>query len=61
MAHGGVRDERKERQWRRRVGEWRARGLGVWAFCARRDLAAPSFYKRVALRAAELAIRLPVR
>jgi hypothetical protein len=29
MAHGRARDERKERQWRRWIGEWQASGLSV--------------------------------
>ena len=44
MAHGRARDERKERQWRRWIGEWQASGLSVREFCARRGLATPSFY-----------------
>ena len=44
MAHGRARDERKERQWRRWIGEWQASGLSVRAFCGRRGLATPSFY-----------------
>jgi hypothetical protein len=44
MAHGNERDGRKERQWRRWIGEWRASGLTVRAFCARRGLSEPSFY-----------------
>jgi len=39
MAHGRARDERKERQWRRWIGEWRASGLSVRAFCDRHGLA----------------------
>jgi hypothetical protein len=64
MAHGRVRDEQKERQWRRWIAEWRASGLSVRAFCARRDLAAPSFYnwRRVLeRRAAEKAAFVPVQ
>ena len=44
MAPGRARDERKEQQWRRWIGEWRASGLSVRAFCNRRGLAIPSFY-----------------
>jgi hypothetical protein len=44
MAPGRARDERKEQQWRRWIGEWRASGLSVRAFCDRRGLAIPSFY-----------------
>src|SRR6516165_5281114 len=38
MAPGRARDERKEQQWRRWIGEWRASGLSVRAFCERRGL-----------------------
>ena len=44
MAPGRAREERKERQWRRRISEWRASGLSVRAFCARHGLASASFY-----------------
>ena len=44
MAPSKARDERKERQWWQRIREWRASGLSVRAFCARRGLAEPSFY-----------------
>jgi hypothetical protein len=44
MAPGRVRDEQKEQQWRCWIGAWRASGLSVRAFCARRRLAIPSFY-----------------
>jgi hypothetical protein len=44
MAHGRARDEQKERQWRQWIAEWRASGLSVPAFCARRDLAPARFY-----------------
>jgi hypothetical protein len=44
MALGRARDKRKERQWRRWLGEWRASGLSVRAFCDRRGLAIPTFY-----------------
>jgi hypothetical protein len=44
MAPGRARDERKEHQWRRWIGEWRATGLSVRAFCERRGLALPTFY-----------------
>jgi hypothetical protein len=40
MAPGRARNERKEQQWRRRIGEGRASGLSVRAFCERRGLAA---------------------
>jgi transposase len=64
MAHGRVRDERKEQQWRRWIGEWRASGLSVRAFCDRRGLATPSFYawrRTLAQRAAEKAAFVPVQ
>jgi hypothetical protein len=44
MAPGRIRDERKEQQWRRWISRWRDSGLSVRDFCARRDLATPSFY-----------------
>src|SRR5271167_4904550 len=44
MAPGRARDERKERQWRRWIDQWRVSGLSVRAFCARHGLATPSFY-----------------
>ena len=64
MAHGRARDERKERQWRCWIDQWRASGLSVRAFCARRGLATPSFYhwRRVLeRRAAEKAAFVPVQ
>jgi transposase len=44
MAPGRARDERKERQWRRRISQWRASGLSVRAFCAQYGLTPASFY-----------------
>jgi hypothetical protein len=44
MAFGKTRDERKEQEWRRWIGEWQASGLSVRAFCERRRLAAHRFY-----------------
>ena len=44
MAPGRARDEQKERQWRQRIAQWQHSGLSVAAFCARHDLATPSFY-----------------
>ena len=44
MAFGKTRDERKEQEWRRWIGEWRASGLSVRAFCERRGLATHRFY-----------------
>ena len=46
MAHGRARDEQKEQQWGRCLDQWRASGLSVRDFCARRGLATPSFYHR---------------
>jgi hypothetical protein len=43
MAPGRVRDEQKERQWRRCIAQWRPSGLSVRAFCDRHGLATPSF------------------
>jgi transposase len=64
MAPGRVRDERKERQWRRWINDWRASGLSVRDFCARHGLATASFYNwRRALeqRVAEEPAFAPVR
>jgi hypothetical protein len=64
MAHGRARDERKERQWRRWIGEWRASGLSARAFCERRGLTVASLYawRRVLRRrAAEKAAFVPVQ
>jgi hypothetical protein len=64
MAHGRARDERKERQWRRWIGEWQASGLSARAFCERRGLTVASFYawRRVLQqRAAEKAAFVPVQ
>jgi hypothetical protein len=64
MAHGRARDEWKERQWRRWIGEWQASGLSVRAFCERRSLTVASFYawRRVLQqRAAAKAAFVPVR
>src|SRR2546421_2155899 len=44
MAQGKSRDPRKEQQWRRWVQQWQHSGLSVRAFCARHELAEPSFY-----------------
>jgi hypothetical protein len=63
MAYGRARDERKERQWRRWINQWRASGLGVRDFCHRRGLASASFYhwRRVLQRrVAEQAAVVPV-
>ena len=65
MAPGRARDERKEQQWRRWIGEWRASGLSVRAFCARHDLASARFYhwRRVLERRAaeQPAVFVPVQ
>ena len=64
MALGRARDERKEQQWRRWIGEWRESGLSVRAFCARHHLATASFYawRRVLeRRAAEKPVFVPVQ
>jgi hypothetical protein len=64
MAHGGARDERKERQWRSRIGEWQAIGPSVRAFCERHGLTVASFnaWRRVLRRrAAEKAAFVPVQ
>ena len=44
MATGRSRDVRKEREWRRRIREWRASGLAVRDFCKRHGLEERSFY-----------------
>jgi hypothetical protein len=64
MAPGRARDERKERQWRRWIGEWQASGLSVRAFCERRGLALPTFYawrRTLERRAAEGPAFVPVQ
>ena len=64
MAQGRARDDRKERQWRRWIGEWQTSGLSVRAFCERRGLTVGSFYawRRVLeRRAAEQAVFVPVQ
>ena len=64
MAQGKRRDERKERQWRRWIGEWRRSGMSVRDFCARRGVSEPSFYgwRRVLeQRAAASAAFMPVQ
>ena len=64
MAPGRARDEQKERQWQRRIEQWRASGLSVRAFCARHGLATASFYnwRRVLQRrAADEPAFVPVR
>ena len=64
MAPGRARDERKERQWRRRLNQWRASGLSGWTFCARHSLSSANFYhwRRVLeRRAAEEPAFVPVQ
>jgi hypothetical protein len=64
MATAKARDERKERQWRRWIDQWRASGLSVLAFCNRHGLASASFYnwRRVLeRRAAEGPAFVPVQ
>lgn len=64
MAPGKARDEEKERQWRRRIDQWRSSGLSVRDFCARHGLSTASFYnwRRVLeRRAAEHPAFVPVQ
>ena len=64
MAPGRARDEEKERQWRRRIDQWRVSGLSVQAFCARHGLACASFYawrRLLERRAAEQPAFVPVQ
>src|SRR5262249_31398783 len=64
MAHGRARDERKDRQWRRWIGEWQASGLSVRAFSERRRLTGARFcaWRRVLQRRdAEKAAFVPVQ
>ena len=64
MAPGRARDERKERLWRRWIGEWQTSGLSARAFCQRRRLTVASFYawRRVLQRRdAEKAAFVPVQ
>ena len=64
MAPGRARDERKEHQWRRWIGEWQTSGLSVRAFCQRRGLTVASFYawrRALQRRAAEKATFVPVQ
>jgi hypothetical protein len=64
MAHGRARDERKERQWRRWIGEWQASGLSARAFCQRRGLTVARFYawrRALQRRAAEKVVFVPVQ
>jgi hypothetical protein len=64
MAPDRARDGRKERQWRRLISEWRAGGLSVRDFRARRGLASASFHARrrvLGRRAAERPAFAPVQ
>ena len=66
MSTGKERDDRKERQWRRWLREWRGSGLTVRAFCGARGLSEPSFYswrRELAERdeAASAALFVPVQ
>ena len=44
MSHGKPRDQGKEQQWRRWLGQWQQSGLSVQVFCARHGLNVSSFY-----------------
>jgi hypothetical protein len=44
MSPINQRSSNKEQFWRTTVQQWRASGLSVRAFCARRSLSEPSFY-----------------
>jgi hypothetical protein len=64
MATGKPRDQRKERQWRRWIQDWRASGLRVRAFCKLRGLTEHSFYawrRQLQQRDAEVPDFVPVR
>jgi len=64
MSHGRPRDARKEQQWRRWIGQWQQSGLSVRVFCARHDLAEPSFYawrREIRQRDAATGTFLPVQ
>jgi hypothetical protein len=64
MAPGRARDERKERQWRRWIDQWRVSGLSVRAFCVQHGLAQASFYawrRALERRAAEQLAFVPVQ
>ena len=64
MAQGKPRDERKERQWRRWLQEWRASRLSVREFCERRGLAEYTFYawrRELDRRRVESASFMPVQ
>jgi hypothetical protein len=62
MAQAQERDSRKAPQWRRWIQQWRESGLSVRAFCARHDLAEPSFYAwRRQIKHWDAAAFVPVR
>jgi len=64
MTTGRPRDERKEREWRRRIRDWQSSGLSVRAFCESVGVLEPSFYawrRKLAGRAAESSAFIPVR
>jgi hypothetical protein len=63
MAPGRARDELKEQQWRRWIGEWRVSGLTIQAFCTRRGLDTSRFYawrRTLERRAADKLAFVPV-
>ena len=64
MAKGKVRDEGKERLWRRLIEEWRDGTESVRAFCERRGVSEQSFYgwrRELWKRDAETPTFVPVR
>jgi hypothetical protein len=44
MSTHNHRDPRKERFWRRMLGQWRSSGRTIRAFCQLHDLSEPNFY-----------------
>jgi hypothetical protein len=64
MSRVNSRDERKAREWRRRVREWRTSGLSVRAYCEQVGISEPNFYawrRELDRRAAETSAFVPVR
>jgi hypothetical protein len=63
MSTGKPRDHHKERFWRTMLQRWRQSGLSVRDFCARHDLALPSFYawRRTLVQRDALVQFVPVR